>query len=68
MLSDSPWFALAYHYGVGGLLLCGILWASFRAKVVRKERQSDRRLVVSLVAGYGGFLLIHAIWIAVVVG
>ena len=64
----SPWLPWVYQYGVGGIFVASTLALAWRSGALKIDRPEDKRLALALAAGYIGFALIHAVWIAKVAG
>lgn len=60
----EKWLPWLYQYGVGGLVFFLSLWAAIRGGALKPKSETDRKLLIVLVAGYFAFLAVHGLWIA----
>jgi len=57
------WASYAYLYGFGGLLFFGIIAFSIKKGALVLNRKGDRQLLLTLIALYAGYSLVHGVWI-----
>ncbi len=62
------WLPFAYQYGLGALIFVGGLAVLLRAGALRLARHEDRRLLAAILAGFLGFVALHAFWMIYVAG
>jgi hypothetical protein len=57
------WPQLVYEYLVGGLFFALTLWLCFRPGGSERRNPSDRRTLVALLSGLGGYFILYLGWI-----
>ncbi len=60
---DSPWLPYVYDYSVGGLIFAATLILGLKVGAIDMRRESDRRTLIMVVAGFFLFAATHAVWI-----
>ena len=57
------WTQLIYQYVVGGIFFFVTLYLCFRPGASDMKNPSDKRALIYLLVGFGGYLFAHTAWI-----
>jgi len=60
----DTWLPYFYHYGVGGAIFVVSLGLLLASGALRTSRERDRWLLAAMALGLLGFMVAHAVWIA----